>query len=232
MRIKSRERTIRRCRSLHKPPTGPVTATRYSEKKGRRTDAARRTPAKGQTRTAWPTPLSGRGPEAASSLQEPKLSLADFSEAVERSRVVQVVFIAVRSARRVVFSFSRFRMGVSQVARRRDHAGAPDGAGADAQEPVGGRIGCGHQGLPFPPGPARGDCRRVGEDSHPRPGFGPSRCDHGGRPATIIIATAVGSCEGIEPGNAGKRVPPKPTVRSHARTQGHRTTRSPGDKIG
>ena len=42
----------------------------------------------------------GARSHAASTVQEPKLKLAVFSEAVGRSRVVQVVFIAVRSAGR------------------------------------------------------------------------------------------------------------------------------------
>ncbi len=46
----------------------------------------------------------GRGPNAAPTVQEPKLQLADFSEAVGRSRVDQLVFMAVRSARLAVSS--------------------------------------------------------------------------------------------------------------------------------
>ena len=34
-------------------------------------DAARSTPTKGQCRTAWPTPLAGRGPEAAPNFKSP-----------------------------------------------------------------------------------------------------------------------------------------------------------------
>lgn len=83
--------------------------------KGRRTDAAPRAPAKGHSRTAWPTPLSGRGPEAASTVQEPKLKLAGFSEAVGRSRVVQVVVMPAISPRSILVRYSGWSLSYSII---------------------------------------------------------------------------------------------------------------------
>ena len=75
-------------------------------KKGRRTDAARPAPTKGQYRTAWPTPLSGRGPGCFYTSRTLRFRLVGSDEAVGRLRVDQLVFMAVRSARRVVSSLS------------------------------------------------------------------------------------------------------------------------------
>ena len=53
-----------------------------------------RAPTKGQCRTAWPTPLSGRGPGCFYTSRAKRLRLAVLEEAVGRLRVVQIVFMA------------------------------------------------------------------------------------------------------------------------------------------
>ena len=129
-------------------------------------------------------------------------------------RVVQVVFMAVRSARRAVFSISRFGMTVSQVARSRDRAAVPDGAGADGQEPSGGSIGRIHESLPFsqarPKATAKGRKRQS-----PPARFSPPGSDPDEHPALISVILRLRggkrAARGQEPSRA-RLARPRPIV--------------------
>jgi hypothetical protein len=111
--------------------------------------------------------VSGRGPVCFYTSRTLRPRLVVSLEAVGRLRVVQVVFIAVRSARRAVFSISGIRVAVRQVARRGDRIAVVNKAGADGQEPSSGSIGRVHESLPSSQARSEATAERQGRRSPP-----------------------------------------------------------------
>jgi hypothetical protein len=122
--------------------------------------------------------------------------------------------MAVRLARRAVFSFSGFRVAVGQVAYRGDCAAVVNRARADDQEPVDDLIGRGHKKPVFLSGPT-GDCRRKTEKTA---ALGPASARQGATPLRTPD-----DCQYNPHGRAmqgsGEEAPRSTLARAHGRTK-------------
>ena len=106
----------------------PTTEHLPIRKKGASKPSFFATPTKGHYETAWPdAPFGARSKHACYSSRARRPRLVVLCEAVtRRSRVVQIVFMAVRPARLAVYSLSRFRVAIYRVAAEEQPRRTPD----------------------------------------------------------------------------------------------------------